>query len=1152
MLQSRRAVVAPYQWLRIGVLGTFAIVACGDGEATGPDLTVAEVEVTAPATTIEVGATVQLSAAGFNASGEELEAAEFVWSSGSQTIATVNASTGLVTGVAPGSVEISAAEIESGEAGSITIVVIPAAVASVAVEPASIEIERGDTAHLEVVLRDARNVILTGREIQWTSSNEAVATVDEQGVVHAVSAGGPVTITATSEGVSDQAAITVTLPPVATVMVDPSSVSMHLGDSLQFTAYAISADGDTLTGHAVTWISGSTGVAQVSTSGMVRAVGVGGPITIIAMIEGRSGTSELTVTPVPVASVVVDPPTATIEQGQTLALTAHALSADGDTLSGRIVTWTTSDSAIATVNAAGVVTATGVGGPITITAAAEGASGTAAITVTPIPVASVVVDPATATIEEGDTIVLVARTVAASGDTLTGRPVSWTSSDTAIATVDGAGIVTGVNAGGPVTITATAEGVSGTASVTVTAPAIAAIDISPDSTSVDVGATTQLSVAVIDTRGDTVSGAVTWTSLDAAIASVDGSGLVAGLDAGLARIVASVSGRADTALVLVVDTVGQFPSCTTADPSVGNLVFPDTVEATLGTGGCVTEDGFYVHAWTFQPGADVTAVFDLGSTAFDTYLSVQDSSGMVLGESDDEGTGTDSRLILGLTGGTYRVVVRSYNPAEVGAYTLSVIDLASSNECMAIEDYVAGSISIGSSAQAELGTGGCYSSGDGHYYHGWSLSIPADTVIQVDVGSTAFDAQLYAYSADAMTFYGGDDDAGDAQLTLPLRAGEYLLLVTSAAEDGTGLYSIGVQGVGTYIACTWPGDYVEGAIGVEDTVAGALEASDCVNGTAYSDVWTLDIASDTSMRIDLASGEFDTFLVLYDSASGQLVQSDDAGGGTNSSITYAFTPGRYYIEVTSYNGFTTGAYTLTTTTANVCATADDFVVGTVAAGDVISGALETTDCLDGNWYTDGYVLDLASDTTLQFDLASTEFNAYLALMDSTFALVAWNDDAAGTSDSRITVNLTAGRYYVIASSMEEFATGAYTLSVTEVEPLNICETITVVGLAEIDSTQSGVLAAGDCQLPDGSYAESWQLNLATTTTVSISMESVEFNTYLTLMNEFGETYAQNDDDPAGGTTNSAISIELSAGTYYIIANTLAPGETGAYTLTVTD
>ncbi len=345
----------------------------------------------------------------------------------------------------------------------------PVPVASVAVAPANAAIQAGQTVQLMATTRDANGNVLTGRMVTWGSGTPALAAVSGTGLVTGIAAGGPVTITATSEGQSGTAAVTVSAIPVASVTVTPASATIQVGQTVQLTATTKDANGNVLTGRTVTWASSIPTVATANASGLVMGI-AGGPVTITATSEGKSGTAAVTVTPVPVASVTVTPSSASIQQSQTGQLTATPKDANGNPLTGRTVTWSSSNTSVATVNGSGLVTGVSVGGPVTITAISEGQAGTAAITVIPVPVASVTVRPAIATIEVGQTVQLSATTRDASGNLLTGRTVTWASSAPAQATVNGSGLVTAISSGGPVAITATSEGKIGTATVTVTAP----------------------------------------------------------------------------------------------------------------------------------------------------------------------------------------------------------------------------------------------------------------------------------------------------------------------------------------------------------------------------------------------------------------------------------------------------------------------------------------------------------------------------------------------------------------------------------------------------------------------------------------------------------------------------------------------------------
>ncbi len=263
------------------------------------------------------------------------------------------------------------------------------------------------------------------------------------------------------------------VPPVATVAsvsVSPSAIAIEVGGAGQLTATARDASGNPMSGRTVTWSSTDVSVATVSASGMITGVRAGGPVAISASVDGRAGVAQATVTPAPVASVTLTPSAATVTVGGGVQFAATLRDAAGGALAGRTVTWSSSNTAVATVSSAGLVTGIAVGGPVTISALSEGRTGTATISVQTSTVATVTVAPSSLSLLIGGTSTLTATLRDASNNVLTGRPVTWTSASNAVATVSSAGVVTGVAAGGPVTITATAEGRQGSATVTVTAP----------------------------------------------------------------------------------------------------------------------------------------------------------------------------------------------------------------------------------------------------------------------------------------------------------------------------------------------------------------------------------------------------------------------------------------------------------------------------------------------------------------------------------------------------------------------------------------------------------------------------------------------------------------------------------------------------------
>jgi uncharacterized protein YjdB len=353
---------------------------------------------------------------------------------------------------------------------------------------------------------------------------------------------------------------------VASVSVSLPSSSLIVGQTQRATATALDANGAALTGRTITWQSSAVSVASVSDQGDIAAISPGTAL-LSATSEGVTGQTSMAVMPLPpapVATVTVSLSSSSIIAGQSAQATAILKDASGNSLTGRIITWQSSDAAVATVSNTGAISGVAAGSA-TITASSEGKSGSAGLTVTaipPVPVASVTVSPATPSVQAGATVQLSAVTKDASGNVLTGRPITWTSSNTSVATISGSGLVTAIIAGSA-TITATSGTVTGTAALTVTAPApvpVATVTVTPAAPSVQVGATVQLSAVPRDANGNVLTGrTITWSSSNNSVATVSSSGLVGALVAGTVTITATCGGAAGTASV----TVNQPASPTT-------------------------------------------------------------------------------------------------------------------------------------------------------------------------------------------------------------------------------------------------------------------------------------------------------------------------------------------------------------------------------------------------------------------------------------------------------------------------------------------------------------------------------------------------------------------------------------------------------------
>ena len=299
---------------------------------------------------------------------------------------------------------------------------------------------------------------------------------------------------------------------VATVQVLPSAKTLVEGEQAQFRAIAYSCTGDPLPPPTFTWQTADGSMLTITPGGLAQAVKVGGPVGVTATAQGKVGSARVTIAARTVATVRVEPSAATVALGQTSQLVARALDSQGHELQGYTPAWSSSDEALATVSQSGLVTGVAVGGPVSVTATIEGRTGTAAITVVGEAVSSVEVTPPTSTLAGGATLQLATVLKDDEGNILTGRVVAWSTSDPMRAVVSSAGLVSGQSVTGPVTITATSEGKSGTAQVTITPAPPASLSFRTQPTSITAGGTIpSFQVEVLDVLGLPVSAPATIT-----------------------------------------------------------------------------------------------------------------------------------------------------------------------------------------------------------------------------------------------------------------------------------------------------------------------------------------------------------------------------------------------------------------------------------------------------------------------------------------------------------------------------------------------------------------------------------------------------------------------------------------------------------------
>lgn len=525
----------------------------------------------------------QLMATGADTYGNETEVDGLSWSSDATGVVQVDAS-GLLTAQGAGSATVTAA---TGSIAATVDVVVEQVVDAVSVTPTARALSAlGDTAHLSVQVVDANGFAVVGAAPAWTSTDAGIATVDGSGVVTAVSS-GTAGIMAAADGVADTATITVE-PVVSSVLVDPDSITlMALGATRQLTASTLDANGNAVAGAEIGWSSLDTAVATVDAQGTVTAVAEGATQVVAGVSTGGgtvADTARVVVT-AEVTSIRIDVDTLHFAAfDDTIGVEAHGFDANANDLGAQTVTWSSTDTLIATVDAGGQVVSVGNGGARLI-ATMGTLVDTAGIGVRQ-EVSVVAVGPATDTLwAVGDTVHLTGAVSDSNGFAVADTTVAWSSSDTLVATVDTAGVVTAVSVG-TARIAGTVGAVADTATIVVAAAADS-VAVTPDSLHFTaLGDTTQLSAAAFDSTGAAVTVTIDWSSADPGVATVDTAGNVVSVATGTTQVIGSAPAAgggtvADTTVVVVAPVAASL------------AISPDSVHlASLGDTAVVEARGY--------------------------------------------------------------------------------------------------------------------------------------------------------------------------------------------------------------------------------------------------------------------------------------------------------------------------------------------------------------------------------------------------------------------------------------------------------------------------------------------------------------------------------------------------------------------------------
>ena len=324
------------------------------------------------------------------------------------------------------------------------------------------------TARFTATVFDQHGKAMAGVPVSWRSSGPAVAVVDQSGLVTAAD-NGSAYVAAMAGEAKDSARVVVEQLPASLWIQPGHPLRMEaLADTTHLTAEVLDPNGRVIAGAAVTWSAGDITVATVSREGLVTAV-ANGYTTVKAASGNLVDFVEVRVRQVP-AVVRISPAADTLKfatLGDTIRLSAEVLDANGHVVEGVQVAWATSDLRVSTIDRDGLVTARG-NGTATISASTHTVTASTLVEVDQVPVILELLS-ANGLLAVGDSVRMTARAFDAGGSPILDADFAWTSSDTAVATVNPRGWVHAI-AEGVAEITAAFKGLSASATLVTASP----------------------------------------------------------------------------------------------------------------------------------------------------------------------------------------------------------------------------------------------------------------------------------------------------------------------------------------------------------------------------------------------------------------------------------------------------------------------------------------------------------------------------------------------------------------------------------------------------------------------------------------------------------------------------------------------------------
>lgn len=400
--------------------------------------------------------------------------------------------------------------------------------------------------------------------LKWTSSNTAVATVDDNGLVTTQKCGSTTITVATTDGTNLSATCALTVTGITAFALNKTSATINVGDNLQLTTNVTPQVASSI---PVNWSTSNSSIATVDDNGMVTAHRAGtATITATTTATTTSGavmTAQCELTVKGATSLTFDNTSVTMYAGETATIKATVAPSR---YSSMALTWQSSNTNVATVDGNGVITAVRLGSTKVTATTTDGSALTASCDVTVAGATSVTLSKTSLSIYRGDNATLKATILPGRAASM---PVAWSSSNKNIATVDEIGVVTGVGVG-VANITATTTDDSDlSASCQVTVKGIENVSFDKTSLELYYGESATINATISPARYSSLP--LSWKSSNTQVVTVDAGGIVKAVGLGEAKVTATTTDG--TGIVTTCDVTVHGASSLTLDKTSITLYY---------------------------------------------------------------------------------------------------------------------------------------------------------------------------------------------------------------------------------------------------------------------------------------------------------------------------------------------------------------------------------------------------------------------------------------------------------------------------------------------------------------------------------------------------------------------------------------------------